>query len=77
MPALVAGTHTSHDHHARVITTSSAASYLDTLHWETFKDGPARRRKTTNALYNQSKLVSVGFSFIYNKLNEAMMRRRM
>ncbi|TBU29847.1 NAD(P)-binding protein [Dichomitus squalens] len=59
MPALLAGKGSSPDHHARVVTTSSAASYLGTLHWETFKDGPARRRETTDALYNQSKLANV------------------
>ena len=77
MPALIAGKDTSPDHHARVITTSSAASYLDTLHWETFKDGPARRRQTTGALYNQSKLVSVGFQFMCSKFHETTTRRRM
>ncbi|TBU29866.1 NAD(P)-binding protein [Dichomitus squalens] len=59
MPALVAGSKTSPDHHARIITTSSSAAYLDTLHWDTFKDGPARRQQTTQALYAQSKLADV------------------
>ena len=77
MSALLAGKDTLPDHHARVITTSSAASYLDTLHWETFKDGPARRRQTTGALYNQSKLVSVGFQFMCSKFHETTTRRRM
>ena len=77
MPALIAGKDTSPDHYARVITTSSAASYLATLHWETFKDGPARRRQTTGALYNQSKLVSVGFQFMCSKFHETTTRRRM
>ena len=58
MPALVAGTHTSHDHHARVITTSSGAAYIGSLEWDTFKDGAARRQLwMVENLYHQSKLV--------------------
>ncbi|KAI0756275.1 NAD(P)-binding protein [Daedaleopsis nitida] len=56
MPALLAGKETSPDHHARVITTSSAAAYLDTFHWDTFKDGPKRKKLGGTALYAQSKL---------------------
>ena len=61
MPALVAGSKTSPDHHARIVITSSSAAYLDTLHWDTFKDGPARRKQQPKNLYAQSKLVSIGF----------------
>ena len=57
MPALLAGVKTSPDHHARVITTSSSGAYLETLHWDTFKDTPARRKMTDQMLYFQSKLV--------------------
>ena len=57
MPALLAATKTSPDGHARVITTSSSASYLDTLHFETFKDGPERRKMGSTHMYNQSKHV--------------------
>ncbi|KAI0686994.1 NAD(P)-binding protein [Earliella scabrosa] len=56
MPALLAGVKTSPDHHARVITTSSSGAYLETLHWDTFKDTPARRKMTDQMLYFQSKL---------------------
>ncbi|KAI0350182.1 NAD-P-binding protein [Trametes cingulata] len=56
MPALLAGVQSSPDHHARVITTSSSRAYVETLHWETFKDGPARRKMPLGNLYSQSKL---------------------
>ena len=59
MPALIAGAATSPDHHARVITTSSSGAYGETLHFETFKDGPARRKMTTEKLYYQSKHVGI------------------
>ncbi|KAH9928034.1 NAD(P)-binding protein [Epithele typhae] len=41
---------------ARVVTTSSAGAYLGTLEYATMRDGPARRAKTTEELYYQSKL---------------------
>ena len=57
LPSLSAAAATSPDGHSRVITTSSSVAYLDTLYWDTFKDGPARRKRSTEALYHQSKLV--------------------
>ena len=57
LPALEAGAKSSPDGHARVITTSSAGSYLGTISPETFKDGPPRRKRFTERLYFQSKLV--------------------
>ena len=57
MPALLSARKTSPDGHARVITTSSSASYLDILHFESFKDGPERRKIGSTHLYNQSKHV--------------------
>ena len=59
IPALVAGAKSSPDQHARVVTTSSSGAYFNTLHWETFKDTPERRKLTTEALYFQSKHVCV------------------
>ncbi|OSC98224.1 NAD(P)-binding protein [Trametes coccinea BRFM310] len=59
MPALLAGVESSPDHHTRVVTTSSSGAYLETLHFDTFKDGPARRKKTKEALYYQSKFGNV------------------
>ena len=45
LPALLEGVKTSPDGHARVVVTSSSVAYLDTIHWDTFRDGKARRRK--------------------------------
>ncbi len=59
MPALLAGTKTSPDHHARVITTSSSGAYLQTLEYATFRDGPARRDLGSTQLYYQSKHVRI------------------
>ncbi|KAH9925604.1 NAD(P)-binding protein [Epithele typhae] len=44
MPALIAAAEASSDHHARVITTSSSGAYSETLHFDTFNDGPRARR---------------------------------
>ena len=57
MPALLAGAQTSPDHHARVITTSSSGAYLQTLEYDTFRDGRARRELGSTQLYYQSKHV--------------------
>ncbi|KAF9805012.1 hypothetical protein IEO21_09228 [Rhodonia placenta] len=59
MPALLAGKETSPDHHTRIITTASSAAYLYTLNWDAFKDGPERRKVSTENLYNQSKFANV------------------
>lgn len=58
MSALKAGVRSSPDHHTRVVTTSSSGAYVGTLRFDTFRDGPARRRLSTESLYFQSKLVS-------------------
>ncbi|PIL34972.1 hypothetical protein GSI_02759 [Ganoderma sinense ZZ0214-1] len=55
MPALLAGVKSSPDQHARVITTSSSGAYFDTLHWDTFKDTPERKKQASQTLYFQSK----------------------
>lgn len=57
MPRLLAGKETSPDKYARIITTSSAMAYFTTLDWDSFKDGPARRKMGMNTLYAQSKFV--------------------
>lgn len=61
MPALLAGVASSPDRHARVVTTTSSAAYLGKLRYDTLKDGPARMKSSRDALYTQSKLVSVSF----------------
>ncbi|KAI0796199.1 NAD(P)-binding protein [Abortiporus biennis] len=59
MPALLAGKATSSDGYARVITLSSSGAYIYTLNWDTFKDGPERRKMSTYNLYFQSKFGNV------------------
>ncbi|EIN09199.1 NAD(P)-binding protein [Punctularia strigosozonata HHB-11173 SS5] len=59
MPALLAGAESSPDRKARVVTTSSFANYLYTLNWDSFVDGPARKRMSTYDLYSQSKHANV------------------
>ena len=58
MPALLAGTKSSPDRHARVITTSSSGAMYGKIDFNSFREGPGRRRYSTEALYAQSKLVS-------------------
>ena len=58
IPALLRGKATSPDQHARIITTCSSVAYFTTLHWDTFKDGPERKKLGTQMLYAQSKFVS-------------------
>ncbi|KAI0776357.1 NAD(P)-binding protein [Irpex lacteus] len=58
LPALLRGKETSPDQHARIITTSSSVAYFTTLHWDTFKDGPARKALGTQMLYSQSKFAN-------------------
>ena len=71
MPALLAGVKTSPDKHARVITTSSSGAYLDIIHFDTFKDGPERKKMSTEALYYQTKHVSHSLvaTFLHSKLS--------
>ena len=59
IPALLKGAQSSRDEKARVVTTSSVASYFGKLDFNTLKDGPARRKQYASVLYNQSKLVSI------------------
>jgi len=68
MSALLAGIETAPDHHARIITTSSSAAMLNTIHWETLKDGEARRKGTINSYYAQSKFVSEDTQLIIGSL---------
>ena len=59
LPALFAATDASPSHEkARIVTVSSAASYLiDSLDFDAFVDGPARTKYDTNELYCKSKFV--------------------
>ncbi|EPT02095.1 NAD-binding protein [Fomitopsis schrenkii] len=59
MPALEAGKDTSPDHYSRIIWLSSFGSYLSTLHWDTLKDTPQRKKVRPEALYAQSKFAAL------------------
>ncbi|KAH9913918.1 NAD(P)-binding protein [Fomitopsis serialis] len=59
LPTLLAGRDSSPDHFARVIWLSSYASYLSSLHYATFKEGPARRKAGYARMYFQSKFANV------------------
>ncbi|KAI0809193.1 NAD(P)-binding protein [Irpex lacteus] len=59
MPALLAVAQEEPGQKARVITTSSLASYIDTIHWDTLKDTPQRRKVALDGLYNRSKHANV------------------
>ncbi|KAJ3477594.1 hypothetical protein NLI96_g10356 [Meripilus lineatus] len=56
LPALIAGKETSPDGHTRIVTTSSMAAYMSVIHWDSFRDGPARKKLSLDTLYAQSKL---------------------
>ena len=45
----------------RVVNVASCAHLFGKLDFNTFKDGPARKKCATRALYNQSKFVSIYF----------------
>jgi len=55
MPALLAGTITSGDGKARVVNTSSSTHMFSNMNFDTFMDGPARKRMGPQTLYSQSK----------------------
>ena len=55
LPALRAAS--SSTSKSRVVVTSSMASYLNTLHFGSFKTGELRDKMTTYELYDQSKHV--------------------
>lgn len=59
IPTLISTAHTSPDKHVRVVTSSSIVHYMGSLNFNTFKEGPSRKRLGTAKLYNQSKFVRV------------------
>ncbi|KAG8975852.1 hypothetical protein FRB90_009407 [Tulasnella sp. 427] len=63
LPVLLEGARTSSDGKARVINTASnAADLINKLDYDTFRDGPKRKKMGRMDLYNQSKLGNVIFS---------------
>jgi len=64
LPLLISTAKTSPDGKARVVTSSSMAHTSSiALNFDTFKDGPARQKMSTEALYSHSKLVRLVGSF--------------
>ncbi|KAF4563006.1 hypothetical protein EYR40_007278 [Pleurotus pulmonarius] len=60
MPALVSAAQSAPDKHARIVTVSSWGHELwPGLVYDTFTDGPARRKCSTHYLYSQSKYGNV------------------
>jgi len=59
MPALLMAVAASPDATARVVNTSSNAHWFGGLNYNTFKDSPARRKKSAMVIYGQSKTVSL------------------
>lgn len=64
LPELLAGARESPDGKARVINTSSMGHQLffPQLDFDTFKDGPARKKLDEKKLYGQSKFGNIVFS---------------
>ncbi|KAG9221386.1 hypothetical protein CCMSSC00406_0009835 [Pleurotus cornucopiae] len=60
MPALLSAAQSSPDKHARIVTVSSwGHEFWPGLEYDTFSDGPARRKCSTQYLYSQSKYGNV------------------
>jgi NAD(P)-dependent dehydrogenase (short-subunit alcohol dehydrogenase family) len=57
LPTLIATAKTSPDGKARVVNTSSLMHMFGGLDFNTFKDGPARKKRDGAYLYEQSKRV--------------------
>jgi NAD(P)-dependent dehydrogenase (short-subunit alcohol dehydrogenase family) len=68
LPVLISTAKKSPDGEARVVTSSSMAHLSSiALNFDSFKDGPARQKMSTEALYNHSKFVRLigGFNHAY------------
>ncbi|ETW78251.1 hypothetical protein HETIRDRAFT_325583 [Heterobasidion irregulare TC 32-1] len=62
LPALLSGAKSSPDGKARVVNTSSIASYGDIIHWDSFLPGEARDKMGSRRLYMQSKHGNIVFA---------------
>ncbi|KAH7913059.1 hypothetical protein BJ138DRAFT_1146934 [Hygrophoropsis aurantiaca] len=62
LPTLIASARDSLDGQVRVVTTSSSGHLFGNLDFNTFKDGPARKKLSTNTLYCQSKFGNIVFA---------------
>ena len=48
---------------ARVVAISSVYAYIGHVDFDTLKDGPARRKQSTEVLYQRSKLDNILVTF--------------
>ncbi|GLB42629.1 putative NAD-P-binding protein [Lyophyllum shimeji] len=62
LPTLISTAKASPEEHVRVVTTSSMMHFFGSLNFNTFKDGPARRRLSPSTLYCQSKYGNIVFA---------------
>ena len=68
LPTLLAAAKTSPDCKARIINTSSIVhEFTSGLNFDSFRDGPARKKKGTQALYAQSKFVRLLFPVFHRR----------
>ncbi|KAH8077728.1 NAD-P-binding protein [Cristinia sonorae] len=58
LPALTTGALSSPDKHSRIVTTSSSLAHMFTVRFDSFKDGPGRRKLSITELYAQSKFLN-------------------
>lgn len=47
------------------------AAYMSVIHWDSFRDGPARKKLSLDTLYAQSKLVNI-LAHLANKNKEGL-----
>ncbi|EGO20774.1 hypothetical protein SERLADRAFT_417889 [Serpula lacrymans var. lacrymans S7.9] len=59
LPVLISTAKTCQDGKVRVVTTSSSGHHFGNLDFNTFKDGPARKKQSTSVMYSQSKYLLV------------------
>ncbi|KAF9021999.1 NAD(P)-binding protein [Hymenopellis radicata] len=59
IPTLIATAEKSPDKHVRVVNTATSGHLFGAIDFNTLKDGPARRKLTTQQLYFNSKLGNV------------------
>lgn len=62
LPVLVSTAQSSPEKNVRVVNTSSWSHHVAYLDFDTFKDTPARKRKSSDWLYGQSKFGNIVFS---------------
>jgi len=62
LPTLITTAQSSPGVGGRVVNTSSVGHLFENLHFNTFKDGPARKKMGTQHLYCQSKFGNVVFA---------------